>query len=307
MTTHAAALDTLRDRCERGWLSKAVGFNKDKESAAIMSLAGGGIQQNRKAAAIKTLRHLRLLNKFGAHDLWILSLPRKYTGWLLEEFDGISEAALESKLRNVREYHTKKEMRDLAAATQKANAWALKAMAWCAINPLGLGDALVKRWFADEDHESEEELKKIRKALAAGYARIASAATSGKLILSERPADRGTEWEESEAFVYKSEKLKVIYIEGDFFGNQNTLTGMTNWARIIVHELSHITEKTDDVETHGNPRYAWHPRGIAPMKGSFTTAQALNNADNWAWFAADAAMELSQKNRNDALVRPGIT
>ena len=102
-------------------------------------------------------------------------------------------------------------------------------------------------------------------------------------------------------------RVRRFDIEGDFFGTKNTLTGMTNWARIIVHELSHRMLKTDDVETHGDPRYAWHPRGIGPMKGSFSTAQAMKNADNWGWFAADAAGELSQKNRNDALVRSGIT
>ena len=207
-----------------------------------------------------------------------------------------------------KEYHSKKEMRDLAAASQKAVAWAQKASAVSAADASGAGaDTLVKRWFADEDDHGEDRMKEIRKEVTRGFNKIAGGALSGKMILSELPTVRGSEHEESEAVVAKDERLNVIYIESDFFGNQNTLSGMTNWARMLVHELSHRMLKTDDVETHGNPRYAWHPRGIGPMKGSYSTTQAMKNADNWAWFAADAAGALSQKNRDDALKRTGLS
>lgn len=309
-TTHAAALDTLRDRCERGFFTRVFGASKNKEAEAILGLAGESLALNKKAAALKTLRHLRLLQKSGGQSVWTLSIPKKYRAWAVEEFDGASKSTLTTKLNHVKEYHSPKDRRDMAAATRKGLAWALKAAAICTTPGVGAesSDVFIKRWFADEDHESEAKLKELAQKLNTGFKSIAAGASSNKLILTDRPADRGTSWDvDTEAFVYKSERLKVIYCEGDFFGKQNTLTGMTNWARIIVHELSHIQLKTDDVETHGNPRYAWHPRGIGPMKGSFTTAQALNNADNWAWFAADVAGELSKKNRDDALVRPGIT
>ncbi len=303
--THAKVLDDLRDRCVRGGWSKFWGAKKDKEAEGILGIAGGGSKKNKKAAALKTLRHLRLLNKFGAQDVWMLQTPKSYSGWPIEEMDGASKSTMKTKLNDITEYHTKKEIRDLAAATVNAIAWAQKAAVAC--SSAKLGDDLVKRWFADEDDHGESRLTEIRKELSRGYQSIASGATSGKLILSELPTVRGQSHEQSEAVVAKAERINVIYIESDFFGNQNTLTGMTNWARILIHELSHRMLKTDDVETHGNPRYAWHPRGIGPMKGSYSTAQAMKNADNWGWFACDAAGQLSQKNRNDALLRPGIT
>lgn len=306
--SHATALNSLRGHCKRGLFNKLFSTAKSKESDGILTLAGGDPDLNKKSAALKTLRHMRLLTKFGGHCLWIVSLPKPYSKWPIQEFDGLSEHSLKGKLESIDEYHSQKEMRDLSHATQKAVAWANKAGAMCsATNGVGAtsGETLIKRWFADENNQSADKIALIRTTLVNGFGRIASAAGSGKMILTENPVDRGTEMEQSEAYVWY-DRLNVIYIEGDFFGNQNLLQGMTNWARIIVHELSHSQLNTDDVETHGQPRYAWHPRGIGPRSDSFTTAQALNNADNWAWFAADASGALSKKNLNDALLRSGL-
>ena len=76
-----------------------------------------------------------------------------------------------------------------------------------------------------------------------------------------------------------------------------------NWARILIHELSHSQLNTDDVTVPGDvdPRYSWHPQGIAPRKDSFHTEYAMNNADSWAFFAVDAAGMLTTSERNVAL------
>lgn len=305
----AKALDKLRDACERGFFQKLFGSAGQKESEGILALAGGGPAVNKKAAALKTLRHMRLLTSYGGHCVWVVSLPKPYSKWPIEEFDGANTETLKTKLGHIDEYHTRKEMRDMTASTQKASAWALKAGAVCS-STKGVGaekaETLIKRWFADENNEDEANINRIKGVLGRGFGKIAAAATSGKMVLTENPVHRGTQFEQSEAYVWY-DRLNVIYIEGAFFGKSNLLTGMTNWARIIVHELSHSQLQTKDIETHGVARYSWHPRGIGPMAGSFSTAQALDNADNWAWFAADANGALSQKNRNDALVRPGIT
>ncbi|MEN8179019.1 MAG: M35 family metallo-endopeptidase [Pseudomonadota bacterium] len=295
---HASSLDTLRDYCERGLFQRLFGSAKNKESAGILTLAGGAGHLDRKAAALKTLRHFRLMTKFGGHSLWLLSLPKDYRAWLTDEFSGLNKVNLTSKLGKTNEYFTKKEMRDLTSSSQRAASWANKAMSICS-NTKGVGaekaETLVKRWFADESQD-DADITTIKGALRLGFQKIAVAATSGKMIFTDNPFHRGTEYEESEAYVWY-DRLNVVYIEKDFFGNQNLLTGPTNWARIIVHELSHSQLDTDDV------RYAWHASSISPKAGSFSTADALNNADSWAYFAADANGALSQKNRNDALVR----
>jgi hypothetical protein len=65
----------------------------------------------------------------------------------------------------------------------------------------------------------------------------------------------------------------------------NVLKGSRNWARIIVHELTHLVHGTEDVNK-GQARYAWY--GIGPHAG-FTGADAIRNADSWAFFCLDCA------------------
>jgi hypothetical protein len=295
----AAALDTLRDYCERGFLQRLFGSATNKETTGILTLAGDAANLDRKAAALKTLRHFRLMTKFGGHSLWLLSLPKPYRKWLTDELSGLNEAQLKPKLSLTKEYFTNKEMRDLTTSSQRAASWANKAMAICS-STKGVGATkaatLIKRWFADETHQDSAKIDEIGAKLRLGFQKIATAATSGKMIFTDNPFHRGTQYEESEAYVWY-DRLNVVYIEKAFFGKENVLTGSVNWARILVHELSHSQLRTDDI------RYAWHANSIAPKAGSFSTADALNNADSWAFFAADANGELTQKNRNDALVR----
>ena len=94
--THKKAVENLRSRCERGGVAKFFGAKKSKESDAILGLAGDGAKMNSKAAAIKTLRHLKLLTKFGGQDVWMLSLPKSLGAWALDDYDGDDKATLEA-------------------------------------------------------------------------------------------------------------------------------------------------------------------------------------------------------------------
>lgn len=306
--SHAKALDELRGACKRGFFQKLFGADSDREANALLRLAGTGLTLNKRAAALKNLRHLYLLSKFGGKDTWMLSLPKSYRAWPTDEMAHDGPLALKLKLNDVNEYHSTKQMRDLQAASQKAIAWAQKSAALCGSDQPGLqagADTLIARWFADEDHQGESELEALRKRLNRGFGKIAAAAGSGRMVLTDNPKYRGSSLEGSEAFVINdaNERLNVIYIEKEFFNTQNTLTGMKNWARIIVHELSHSQLKTVDVKMPGeaDPRYSWHPSGIRPRKASYDTDHAITNADNWAFFCADAAGELTEGERNMAL------
>lgn len=305
--THAKSLDKLRNRCQRGFLRKLFGVATDREAEGILSLSSSGATKNKKAAALKTLRHMYLLSKFGGHDTWALSLPKAYRDWATGELENANDATLKTKLKDVNEYHSKRDLKNLQSAAQKALAWSKKAGVVCQdVSDGTIGRTLVKRWFADEDNQSEDKLRGLATRLADGFQKISRGCNSGRMILTDDPTVRGDgDWENSEAFAYRlgGQRLNVVYIEKAFFGTGNVLEGSKNWARILIHELSHSQLGTNDVTVPGDtdPRYSWHPQGIAPRKDSFHTEYAMDNADSWAFFAVDAAGMLTTSERSTAL------
>ncbi len=115
---------------------------------------------------------------------------------------------------------------------------------------------------------------------------------SNTLILSDEPRDRNKGGWKDWAFVYKSEKMDVLYIQGAFLksGNSGRL-----WmcALTIIHEISHCAVGTDDNRYDSD--------GIKPSKGTLSHAKALNNADTWGYFSADLAGALSATDRTKVL------
>lgn len=291
-----AALSSLRALCEQGFFQWLFGLAKDKEAAGILSLAGSDPKLAEKAAALKTLRHLHLMRARGGHETWVLSLPDAYKKWLSDEFAHLSKAKLTEKLLKVDDRFSSEQKKGLADCTQQCTAWCLKASAICS-QTKGVGAetaaTLIKRWFGDAS-TTDADVEKMRKKLAAGYGQIAGVANGHKLVLTDNPIDRGKPDEQSNAYVWY-DTLKVVYIEGGFFGKGgDPLIGLTNWTRIMVHELSHLVLKTDD--------HRYRHQGILPKANKrFNSAQAINNADSWAFFAADANGVLSQRHRNYCL------
>lgn len=291
----ARALDQLRDHCERGFFQRLFGSAQDKESAGILALAGEDPSQDRKAAALKALRHLFLMTRFGGHSLWVMSLPNIFSKWPSDQIAGLSGEALKTILSDKSSRFSQKQMRDLSHCSQCAGAWANKATAICTATK-GVGaetrERLIRRWFADED-TVDSDIPSIANTLQEGFKKIAVAALSKQLVLTDNPIDRGTDDEKSNAYVW-GDALNVVYIENGFFGpGGDPLSGLTNWTRILVHELSHSQLNTDDIA------YRW--QGLKPAAASLSTAQALRNADSWAFFAADANGSLSESDRKFCL------
>lgn len=254
-------------------------------------------KNGKRAAVLKGLRHFYLLKTAGGHDFWLMSLPKSYRAWPTNQLDTIFSGRLESMLNETSEHFSSKEVRDLKDCTQKGLQWASKAQAMCS-GCVGVGaepiDVLVRRWFADEN-TTDEDIANYKTSLTQGFQRIASTVNAGKLILTDNPIDRGKKGEQyTEAYVWY-DRLKVVYVEAAFFDEGGTLSGLTNWARIIVHELSHKVCQTEDWDD----RYAW--KGIKPNQQTFPAAKAIQCADSWAYFAADCSGELTTKNRLDAL------
>ncbi|MEO3432652.1 M35 family metallo-endopeptidase [Inquilinus sp. CAU 1745] len=252
-----------------------------------------------KAAALKLLRHVYMLRKSGSHKVWICSLPAGYRNWPHGEVKGAQVATLKAKLTQTAERFSEDDKKHLSNATQEGLKWCHKTLISLAQARKDKGDgrAFVRRWFADEK-ASDAELDAMISTLAAGFKKITAVMKSGGLVLTDHPLYRGTQFEGSEAFVTvgaKRDRLDVVYVESAFFGTNNLLTGLTNWTRILVHELTHREAATVDVPG----RYAWG--GIKPTFAAFPSAKAITNADSWAWYCADVAGALTDKNRNDAL------
>lgn len=245
----------------------------------------------KRLGALKTLRHTYLLKRFGAHKVWCLSIPTSFTDWPCTALKG-GIAGVTIKLVDQGERFTSEQRKHLSNASQEGLKWVHKAMS-VASNPKSKANfELVARWFADANSK-DADVVAAAATLNAGLKKLAAKLKSGRLIYTDSVSERGTNANEgTEAFVW-GDPLDVVYIEEEFFGAQNTLSGLTNWARIVVHELTHRELKTQD--------HAYEHQGIAPRK--LGADKAIENADSWAWFCADCAGALTDGVIKNALAR----
>ncbi len=269
------------------------------------------------AAALKLLRHTYLLNRWGNNKVWIVSLPDDFGDWPSRDMNARAgtEIAARILLRSSNEHFSGEQKKYLANSTSQS-------MAWCHKTLMVLASAakaskkgskknvaafnLVKRWFADPG-ASEADVNSYIGKLIFGFKQMTAMIGKGNFILVDWVPLRGATTAQeirflnSEAFTFASngEGLDVVYIEQSFFQNHpgNVLSGQKNWTRIVVHELTHIAAGTKDI-VNGAARYAHY--GIGPHAG-YPGSQCVQNADNWAFFAADCAGMLVTSERNQAL------
>jgi hypothetical protein len=125
-----------------------------------------------------------------------------------------------------------------------------------------------------------------------------------RVVVTDMPHTRGrADREFVEAFVKlganrtMAETPRTIYIEQAFLHNFDVaiLHDMKkNWARILLHECTHLEVKTHD------HCYAIDGLGIEGHP-FLTDSKALANADSWAFFAADCAGALTDNDIHRAL------
>lgn len=151
---------------------------------------------------------------------------------------------------------------------------------------------IIARWFADSA-STDSDVILMAAQLHIGLQKIAAKLKSGCLLYTDSVSERGTtENAGTEAFVW-GDTVDVVYIEEEFFGSGNTLSGLRNWARIVIHELTHRELKTKD--------HAYEWQAMAPKK--ISAAKAIENADSWAWFCADCAGVLTKAEVSGAINR----
>lgn len=282
----ADQLDKLRKLIEsekKGLIGPKM--TADKAGAkVIIDAAGAANKKAERAATLKMLRHLYRERSAGGQTIWVYSPPSAYGKWIFDELAGASEVALEAALSKPEsEVYTPDQRGVMAAAIQEA-----RAVALAAVTKLGAASdttkGVVRRYFGKTD-TSDKDLIATMSTLAAGYQKIANACNGGSIVISDEPGDRtGGGWKDW-AFIYTSEKMPVIYLQGAWLAKADQV-GPSNQSplyrcvRTIIHELSHKEVSTEDI--------VYGPKGLMPEGSSALTPEyALHNADSWAYFAVD--------------------
>lgn len=267
-----------------------------------------------RAAALKFLRHTYLLNRSGNDKVWVHSLPLVFTDWPSHALDAAATSdAAKALLKSSDERFSAADKKNLASSVQHGMAWCQKA--GIALTKAAAGGSppsaettaarsLVKRWFVGRDSVTEGDLNGIITRLAQGFKDLVAAVGRGHFVLTDFvPLRNATSADErkffgSEAFTLRSryEGMDVVYVEVYFFKHDagGVIHDQANWTRIVVHELSHLICGTVDHDD----RYAHSGIGV---HAGFPATQAANNADSWAFFAADCAGVLSSGHRAQAL------
>jgi hypothetical protein len=315
------ALARLRRKASEG-ATTSVGVravplvSEDQGLLGAVGAGDGGPDdlQKGRAAALKFLRHTYLLNRAGNQKVWVHSLPLDFTDWPSHALaDAGSADKARQLLRSSAERFSADDKKNLATSVTQAMAWCQKAgivlaSAATAGSPPSAetteARAMVKRWFVGTDAVPASDLNGIVSRLAQGFKDLIAAVGQGHFVLTDFVPLRGaTSAEErkffdAEAFTLRSryEGMDVVYVEGYFFKRDpgGVIFDQANWTRIVVHELSHLICGTVDHDD----RYAHSGIGV---HAGFPASKAKENADSWAFFAADCAGVLTNGQRAKAL------
>lgn len=251
-----------------------------------------------KAAAIKFLRHVYCVYERGSQKVWVVSLPKKYNRYPSDELFGAraSMPLIRSKLRDKDEQFSWEQKMNLGAATNLGLTWCMKVLkeVGLAEKPQNTAERdKIKRWFSDGSID-EDGVTRLAQKLKAGIRKVIAVINSNQIIYTDMPSIRSATGGDdlgflnAFAFVYSGryEKIPIVYIERAFFGKNNTPLGPKElWALTIVHELTHLEFSTKD------HKYDFDGLKVRP---GFSAAQAIDNADSWAYYIADAAGALTE-------------
>ncbi len=289
--SHAGTLDTLR--------KVSLKFKEADKimEAAGLDPAGTGIPSDtgvRNAGLLKFLRHLYMVGARGSQQVWVLDTPASFTKFPQETLldANLSHAMVKSALTNVTEKFGFDTRKRLGECMQLGLKWVEAAkITLASANSDAKAMDKVKRWFADGS-TSASTLTTTITALQAGFKKMASSMNGNLIVITDMPHGRGDPANElTEAYMLsigaKAESPRTVYIEQALFENYDVsvLHDMKkNWTRVLVHEVAHIDARVDD------HRYAFLGIGVG---ANLSDAQAVDNADSWAFFAADCAGALT--------------
>lgn len=284
----AGALNNLRT------VAKRLGESASILAAAGLNATGKGAPTQealQKAALLKFMRHLYLCGARGSQKVWVFSSPKSYRQYPLDQIqaDGTSWAKLVTCLNDVTEVFSEETKTRFSEATQLGLSWCMAAQTVLS-NAATDAAAMekVKRWFAESTTPAADLNQTIANVLA-GFKTMTSTMNGCTFVITDMPKDRANPAKDlTEAYIFNLiETPKTVYVEKAFFENYDVSVlhdVKKNWARILVHEVSHIDAATVDNS------YAWQGIGVGTK---LSAAKAAVNADTWAFFAADCAGALS--------------
>jgi hypothetical protein len=282
--SHSGLVDELRKKVERangrGGSEAALLFQAAGRAANGIG-AAVDVALARRLGALKMLRHTYFLKRFGGHKVWIVAIPGSFTDWPHNTLKG-DEGHVTTRLNDRTERFSLEDRKNLSHASQEALKWVHRGMMVAGSPRPAKNRALLTRWFAG-GRCGDAEIARIASTINEGLKKISATLKSGLLIYTDSVSERATSANAgAEAFVWQ-DRLDVVYVEDEFFGAENTVRGLTNWARILIHELTHAKLGTKD--------HAYEWQGMSPEK--IGSAKAVENADSWAWFCADCAGALT--------------
>ena len=281
---HSGSLDKLREALAKDAAAIKGSTGARAEAKAIMAGAGDGKGIHERAATLKMLDHLYHVKNSGGQQIWVYAPPDIYAKWLFDEVAGQSAVGLEDVLaKSSPEVYSAPQREVMVGAVQHARALALAVTAKLG-SPNDETKAVVRRYFGNAA-SADKDLATVMATLSAGYQKIANACNGGNIVISDEPGDRtGGGWKDW-AFIYSSETMSVIYLQGAWLKKADEITPTNQpplWrcVRTVVHELSHKECATEDI--------VYGPKGLKPEGSTALTPEyALHNADSWAYFAVD--------------------
>lgn len=289
---HAHVLDTMRD--------VSLKFQEAERimEAAGLDPAGVGVPSDagvRNAGLLKFLRHLYMVGARGAQQVWVLSTPATFRSFPQDELldANLSHGMVRAKLGDVTEKFDEQTRKRLGECMQQGLRWVEAAKRTLAgANSDAAAMEKVRRWFAG-DATSDATLQATIAILHDGFKKMATSLNGNLVVITDVPSRRDSaDTEFTEALMVRlngqHEVPRTIYIERALFENYeiSVIHDMKkNWTRVLVHECAHIDGGVKD------ERYAIGGIGVGSR---LSDAQAANNADSWAFFAADCAGALTE-------------
>ena len=237
------------------------------------------------AAAAKLFRHCYRVNRIGAQTVWVVSQPASYTQFTTDEIWTArnSPIQLQNKLNDVNEFYSAAERGQLSSAAARVRRWCQRAMmsATRARAP-GVDRTRALGWFGAPNMATVIE-DAIITELETGFRRMRDRVDENRIIFADDPTERGNDG--TLAFVDTEERMRCIYVKRHFFQTPQTRFNLqVYWAVTVLHELSHRVLDTDD------HKYDHAQIGIRP---AHHIGHAINNADTWAYYAADVSGHLN--------------
>lgn len=291
---HATALEHLRAHLHKA--TKKNGSAVAKANEILVGAKNGVLGFQTRAALIKTMQHFYLVEKKGNQNIWVIDPPKSLAAWPYDLFAGKTEAGIKADLMQEDEIFGSENRQMMSDALQLARKWSMDVQIKLA-NADDQTLAIVKRWF----HLTSDDKQVVQVSasiLLNGFKKIVNACNSSNVTFSDLPHMRDDfEADGTIAAVADGENRPVIYLFKEFLniGRPNKMGVIPKlWlcALTIVHELSHSLQKTEDI------KYDYEGLNVS---ASFSTKDALKNADSWAHFAADMVGALPESDMKKAL------